>query len=68
MDELIGTTDKGKQNEIMTKLDKIVWDSSYGLPLFQNPGVQAYSDKVDGVVYNPMKTGVWWNFWEWSVK
>jgi peptide/nickel transport system substrate-binding protein len=67
-DELVVTTDKGKQDEIMTKLDKIVWDSSYGLPLFQSPGVQAYSDRVDGVAYNPTKTGVWWNFWEWSVK
>ncbi|WP_026555635.1 ABC transporter family substrate-binding protein [Arthrobacter sp. 35W] len=68
MEELIVTTDKSKQDEINTKIDKLIWDSKYGAPLFQSVGVDAYSDKITGVKYMPNQTGVWWNFWEWSAK
>ena len=68
MDELIVTTDKSKQDELMAQIDKMIWDSAYGLPLFQSVGVEAYSDRVTGVKYMPNQTGVWWNFWEWAQK
>ena len=68
MDELIVTTDKSKQDGIIQKIDKKIWDSAYGLPLFQAVGVDAYSDRVTGVKYMPNQTGVWWNFWEWAQK
>ncbi|GAB4099935.1 ABC transporter family substrate-binding protein [Sinomonas halotolerans] len=68
MEELVVTTEKEKQDELITQIDKLVWESSYGLPLFQSPGVEAHSDKVEGVKYMPNQTGVWWNFWDWSVK
>ena len=68
MDELLVTTDKAKQDEIQQKIDALIWKSSYGVPLFQSIGVDAYSDKVSGVQYMPNLTGVWWNMWDWSVK
>ncbi|MBO1267337.1 ABC transporter family substrate-binding protein [Arthrobacter cavernae] len=68
MDELIGTTDRGKQDELITQIDKKIWDSAYGLPLFQSIGVDAYSDRITGVKFMPNQTGVWWNFWEWAEK
>lgn len=68
MDEIITTTDKTKQNEMLAQVDKLIWASDYGLPLFQTVGVDAYSDRVTGVKYNPTLTGVWWNFWEWAQK
>ncbi|NKX53733.1 ABC transporter family substrate-binding protein [Arthrobacter mobilis] len=69
MDELIVTTDKAKQDEIIMQIDKIVWDSYYGLPLFQSVGLDAYnSNRIEGVKYQPNQTGVFWNFWEWGVK
>jgi len=68
MDELVITTDKAKQDELQVKIDELIWKSSYGLPLFQSIGMDAYSDKVTGVQYMPNLTGVWWNMWEWSVK
>ncbi len=68
MDELIVTTDKSKQDELIAKIDKKIWDSAYGLPLFQAVGVDAYSDRITGVKYMPNQTGVWWNFWEWAQK
>lgn len=68
MDQLIVTTDKAKQDELNTQIDKLVWDSKYGLPLFQSVNVDAYSDKITGVKIMPNQTGVWWNFWEWTSK
>ena len=68
MDELIVTTDKSKQDELVQQIDKMIWDSAYGLPLFQSVGVDAYSDRITGVKYMPNQTGVWWNFWEWAQK
>ena len=68
MDELIVTTDKSKQDDLITQIDKMIWDSAYGLPLFQSVGVDAYSDRITGVKYMPNQTGVWWNFWEWAQK
>ena len=68
MDELIVTTDKGKQDELIKQVDQKIWASAYGLPLFQSVGVDAYSDRITGVKYMPNQTGVWWNFWEWAQK
>lgn len=68
MDTLMTTPDKAKQDDLISQIDKIVWSTGYGLPLFQTVGVDAYSDKVTGVTYNPTQTGVWWNVWNWSSK
>ncbi|MBD7995275.1 ABC transporter family substrate-binding protein [Arthrobacter sp. Sa2CUA1] len=69
MDQLIVETDVEKQRELQTQIDKLIWDSSFGLPLFQSPGVDAHSDSISGInSYMPNQTGVWWNFWEWEVK
>lgn len=68
MDELIITPDKAKQDELKIKIDKLIWDSAYGLPLFQSVAVDAHSSNVEGVKFMPNQTGVWWNFWDWSLK
>lgn len=67
MDELIVTTDPAEQDALQVQIDKLIWDSKYGLPLFQVPGVDAYSNNVSGIQYMPNQTGVWWNFWDWAV-
>ncbi|WP_427129993.1 ABC transporter family substrate-binding protein [Pseudarthrobacter sp. S9] len=68
MEELVVTTDRSKQDGLIQQIDKKIWDSAYGLPLFQSVGVDAYSDRITGVKYMPNQTGVWWNFWEWAQK
>ncbi|MBF4993780.1 ABC transporter family substrate-binding protein [Arthrobacter gandavensis] len=69
MDQLILETDTEKQKELQIQIDKMIWDSSFGLPLFQSPGVDAHSDSIGGInSYMPNQTGVWWNFWEWEVQ
>lgn len=67
MDQLILETDASKQDQLKGQIDKLIWDSAYGLPLFQLVGVQASGENVDGVEYMSNQTGVWWNFWDWSL-
>ncbi|GAA4371874.1 ABC transporter family substrate-binding protein [Paeniglutamicibacter cryotolerans] len=67
MDELVITPDKAKQDELQIQIDTLLWKARYGLPLFQSAGIQAYSSNIGGVQFMPNQTGVWWNFWDWSV-
>jgi peptide/nickel transport system substrate-binding protein len=68
MDELVATTERSKQDGLLERIDQKIWESAYGIPLFQAVGVVAYSDRITGVQYMPGQTGVWWNFWEWAQK
>lgn len=66
-EDLLTETDPAAADEIKRQIDAELWADGYGVPLFQSPGVQAFSDSVEGLVYMPNQTGVWWNFWEWSL-
>ena len=66
MDELVTTTERSKQDALLQQIDKKIWNSAYGLPLFRTVGVVAYGNSITGVKFVPNQTGVWWNFWEWD--
>ncbi|WP_328586916.1 ABC transporter family substrate-binding protein [Tersicoccus phoenicis] len=69
MAELVTTTDPAKQEALQVQIDKLIWDSMYGPPLFQSVGVEAFSSRVTGGVnYQPNQYGVWWDVWDWAVK
>ncbi|MBO0908957.1 ABC transporter family substrate-binding protein [Arthrobacter sunyaminii] len=67
MDELVTEADAQRRDELQTRIDRLIWDARYGLPLYQVPGLQASADTIEHVEYMPNQTGLWWNFWEWSV-
>ncbi|VXB61440.1 Peptide/nickel transport system substrate-binding protein [Arthrobacter sp. 9AX] len=67
MEQLAGTTDLAKQDELLAEIDKKVWESAYGLPLYQTVGTTAYSARVTGVKPSPGPLGVWWNVWDWRL-
>lgn len=67
MDELIVTTDPAAQQELQITVDTRLFETGYGLPLFQSVGINAAGDQVQGLTFNPGLVGIWWNFWEWSV-
>ncbi|WP_026531749.1 ABC transporter family substrate-binding protein [Arthrobacter sp. H41] len=67
MDQLIVETDPEEQKQLQIEIDKLIWDTNYGLPLFQLPGINAHSDTITGPAYMPNQTGIWWNFWEWEL-
>jgi peptide/nickel transport system substrate-binding protein len=67
MEQLAGTTDLAKQDELLAEIDKQVWENAYGLPLYQTVGTTAYSARVSGVKPSPGPLGVWWNVWDWRL-
>ena len=67
MDQLILETDPAVQQDLQVQIDTILFETGYGLPIFQSPSVNAGSDRVEGLVHNPGLYGIWWNFWDWSV-
>ncbi len=68
MEQLASTTDLAKQDELMADVDKRVWESAYGLPLYQTTGTVAFSARVTGFKPSSGPLGVWWNVWEWRLK
>jgi peptide/nickel transport system substrate-binding protein len=66
MDELIVTPDAAKQDALKVQIDKLIWASYYGLPLFQGIGITGIGPNVSGLVYTPSNNGVWWNVWDWQ--
>lgn len=68
MQQLATTTDLGRQDELMADVDRRVWESAYGLPLYQTTGTVAYSSRVAGIKPSSGPLGVWWNVWEWRLK
>lgn len=68
MEQLSTTTDLAKQAELMAEIDKRVWESDYGLPLYQTAGTTAVAGRITGVKPSGGPLGVWWNVWEWRLK
>lgn len=67
MEQLSTTTDLAKQDELMAEIDKRVWESDYGLPLYQTTGTTAVAGRITGVKASGGPLGVWWNVWEWRL-
>lgn len=64
--ELSAQSDPAAQQEVLTRIDSRLFDDSYGLPLYQYPGITAWSDRVTGVAPSSLDPGVFWNVWEWQ--
>lgn len=67
MEQLAGTTDLGKQDELLAEIDRQIWESAYGLPLYQTIGTTAFNARVAGVKTSPGPLGIWWNAWDWRL-
>ena len=48
--------------------DKIIIDNAWGLPLYANPTIAAYSKDLKGIDPAPIGANITWNFFEWSFK
>lgn len=46
-------------------IEKQLWDTLYGIPLFAHPGVIAYSSSLQNVQNSAAQTGVLWNAEQW---
>ena len=60
------TLDPSKLLDIKEQIDARTFATGYGLPLFQLPGLFAYTGKIKGIQYFGGQNGIFWNFWEWT--
>ncbi len=58
--------DSDKLESMKQQIDKIAFDTGYGLPLFQSPGLFAVNKSLTGVKYFGGQTGIVWNIWDWK--
>ncbi|GAB2456832.1 ABC transporter family substrate-binding protein [Xylanimonas ulmi] len=59
------TTDEVRQ--IAARIEQILFEEGFGLPIFQFPGVIAHSERVENVSVIPLAPTIFWNFWEWEI-
>ncbi|MEO6826988.1 MAG: ABC transporter family substrate-binding protein [Microbacteriaceae bacterium] len=64
--QLSTETDKDKQDALLVKADKIIGEQAWSVPIFQFPGVTAWSDTVTNVKPAFLAPQYFWNFWEWA--
>ena len=60
------TLDPTKLLDQKLQIDKLAFSDTYGLPLFQLPGIFATNAKVKGLGYFGGQTGIVWNVWDWT--
>jgi peptide/nickel transport system substrate-binding protein len=66
-DELNGTSDAARQDEILIEVEKHLFADAFGLPIFQHPSITAYnSTYVDGVSNIAIAPTVFFNAWDWT--
>jgi peptide/nickel transport system substrate-binding protein len=66
LEELAVTTEEADQIAIQGQIEALLVADSYGIPIFQFPGLLVWSDNVTGVKDNPLSPNFFWNFWEWA--
>ena len=66
--ELDVTVDPKRQDEILTQVEKISYEQGWTLPIFQHPGVVAWSSKVEGVTPGFLSPNYFWNAADWKPK
>lgn len=64
--ELAGTADEDEQVKLQAEAEKIIGEQAWSVPIFQFPGITAWSEETTGVVPGFLSPTYFWNFWEWA--
>lgn len=59
--------DADAQLTLSNELDQLLWDDLVTVPVFSFPGVAAWSENAQNVVYNPSNNGLMWNAASWQL-
>lgn len=65
-DELSSTADEATQDDLRVQAEEIVGAQAWSVPIFQFPGITAWSDQTEGVVPGFLSPTYFWNFWDWK--
>lgn len=60
------TLDPAEAQGKLVEAEKIIMDKSWSVPIFQFPGVVAWSDQVANVKPGFLSPQYFWNAWEWA--
>ncbi|GAA4718351.1 peptide/nickel transport system substrate-binding protein [Promicromonospora umidemergens] len=63
---LASSTDEAVHTEQLVIIEKQLWDTLYGIPLFAHPGVIASSSDLQNVRNTATQNGVMWNAEQWA--
>lgn len=63
---LASSTDEAVHTEQTVIIEKQLWDTLFGIPLFAHPGVIASSSSLQNVRNTATQSGVMWNAEQWS--
>ncbi|MBN6777619.1 ABC transporter family substrate-binding protein [Pseudoclavibacter alba] len=70
MDEIVKevdvTTDAAQQQKLTIEAESIIYDEAWSIPIFQHPGVVAWSEKVENVKPGFLAPQYFWNATEWA--
>ena len=70
MDELFQeydrTVDPARQQEILIQAETIIYQQAWSVPIYQFPGVTAWSDQVENVKPGFLSPDYFWNVTEWA--
>lgn len=65
-DTLASSVDEAVHADQTVIIEKQLWDTLYGIPLFAHPGVIASSSSLENVHNSAAQTGVLWNAEQWN--
>ena len=64
-DTLAASNDPEVWMEQRKVIEKLLWDTLYGVPVFAHPGVVGYNSAIENVAFNSTQTQVVWNAEQW---
>jgi peptide/nickel transport system substrate-binding protein len=59
--------DAATQLDLANQLDAVLWADLATIPVFSFPGVAAWSDNAENIIYNPSNNGLMWNAASWQL-
>lgn len=62
---LAGSNDPEVWMEQRKVIEKLLWDTLYGIPIFAHPGVVGYNSAIENIAFNSSQTQVVWNAEQW---
>ncbi|GAB4083986.1 ABC transporter family substrate-binding protein [Myceligenerans cantabricum] len=66
-DTVLGTTDEAVHLEGKTAIEKELWDTLFGIPLYAHPNVYATSSSISNARITAAQGGIMWNGEQWAV-
>ena len=64
---LAGSLDPEVHAEQTVVIEKLLWDTLYGIPLYAHPGLVAYDSTIKNVRNTATQDGVSWNAGQWML-